>query len=144
MWTKGRYSHLPSSTGYVGRHVIRLLAPFAVDLPVFYPLLRASGPAALGVRRVDLTTLFATNRVVSLHAPVTPETRRLIGSQYLSLLPLPLSVLAPPIVLPPGIPDSELSEAQWQRVLPLLPQKQPPRGRPNQDHRPMTAAMTVA
>jgi transposase len=40
---------------------------------------------------------------------------------------------------PPGSP--ELTDGQWQRLLPLLPPQRPPRGRPNRDRRRMVAAM---
>jgi transposase len=53
-------------------------------------------------------------------------------------LPVPLPVSAAPEP-PPRRP--ELSAAAWQRVHPLLPPLQPPRGRPYGDHRRMVAGM---
>jgi len=38
-----------------------------------------------------------------------------------------------------GRPD--LTDDDWHRLRPLLPPQQPPRGRPNHDHRQMVAAM---
>jgi transposase len=56
--------------------------------------------------------------------------------------PVLLRVVVPPTARPtPPIQDPVLSEAQWQRILPLLPPQRPPRGRPNHDHRQMVAAM---
>lgn len=56
--------------------------------------------------------------------------------------PLLLRPVLPPTVLAPlPITDPVLSEAQWQRVLPLLPPQRSQRGRPNHDHRRMVAAM---
>lgn len=74
------------AAGYVGRRVVRLLAPFAVDLSVYDPYLSEREAAELGVRRVDLEPLFADNRIVSVHAPSTPETRHMIGARHLALL----------------------------------------------------------
>jgi phosphoglycerate dehydrogenase-like enzyme len=39
------------------------------------------------VRSVDLDTLFAENRIVSIHAPSTPETHHMIGAPQLGRLP---------------------------------------------------------
>lgn len=46
----------------------------------------------------------------------------------------------PTVLALPPLPDPTLSEAQWQRVLPLLPPRTT-RGRPYRDHRPLIAAM---
>jgi len=43
-------------------------------------VLAADSPAWAGVRRVDLDTLIAESDVVSLHCPLLPETRDLIGA----------------------------------------------------------------
>jgi glyoxylate reductase len=42
--------------------------------------------AALEATRLDLDELLATSDVVSLHAPLTPETRHLIGARELALM----------------------------------------------------------
>jgi phosphoglycerate dehydrogenase-like enzyme len=74
------------AAGYVGRRVVCLLAPFAVDLSIHDPYLSDRDAAELGARRVDLEALFAENRIVSVHAPITPETRHMIGARHLALL----------------------------------------------------------
>jgi phosphoglycerate dehydrogenase-like enzyme len=74
------------AAGYVGRRVVRLLAPFAVDLSIYDPYLSDRDAAELDARRVDLEALFAENRIVSVHAPITPETRHMIGASHLALL----------------------------------------------------------
>jgi hypothetical protein len=55
--------------------------------------------------------------------------------------PVVLPTVSPAVLPPPPRPSRELTEEQWQRVLALLPPQQPPRGRPNLDHRRMVAAM---
>lgn len=44
-------------------------------------------------------------------------------------------------VHPVALPSVELSEADWQRIAPLLPPRKPGRGRPAHPHRPLVAAM---
>jgi phosphoglycerate dehydrogenase-like enzyme len=72
--------------GYVGRKVARLLRAFGPRLLVFDPYLRAEDAATLGVESVPLDALFRDSEVVSIHAPITPETRHLVGARQLSLL----------------------------------------------------------
>jgi phosphoglycerate dehydrogenase-like enzyme len=70
----------------VGRRVIELLRPFDFDVVVFDPYLSAADALALGVRKSDLDSLMASADVVSVHAPATAETRRLIDRRRLGLL----------------------------------------------------------
>jgi phosphoglycerate dehydrogenase-like enzyme len=72
--------------GYVGRLVISLLRPFGCRILVADPLLTAARAAELGVEPVDLATLLETSDIVSLHAPVLPETRGMIGAAELAKL----------------------------------------------------------
>jgi len=70
------------SASMVGRRVIGLLKPFHCDIAVYDPYLSDAEASALGVRRVELMALFAESDIVSVHAPVTPETRELIGPAH--------------------------------------------------------------
>ncbi len=63
----------------VGRHVIRLLKQFEVQILVADPHLESDEAAALGVELVDLETLMQQSDVVSLHAPALPETRHMLS-----------------------------------------------------------------
>jgi phosphoglycerate dehydrogenase-like enzyme len=64
----------------VGRHLIELLRPFALEVVVSDPFLTDDEAARLGVLRVELDDLMATCDVVSLHAPNLPSTRHLLGA----------------------------------------------------------------
>jgi phosphoglycerate dehydrogenase-like enzyme len=73
--------------GGIARETIRLLSIFGMNQPLaFDPYLEASAAAALGVRLVSLETLLAEADFVSLHCPLTAETRNLIGARELSLM----------------------------------------------------------
>jgi phosphoglycerate dehydrogenase-like enzyme len=63
----------------VGRRVIALLNPFGCDVLVYDPYLSQADAQELGVRLVSLEELVGTCDIVSVHAPVTPETEKMIG-----------------------------------------------------------------
>ena len=71
--------------GEIGREVARRVAPF--DVHVLYTQRRRLGPAlerALGVEFRLLSALVAESDVVSLHVPLTADTRHLIGGTELA------------------------------------------------------------
>ncbi len=70
--------------GQVGRAVARLAAAFEMRVLVHTRTPPASTPAE--VRLTDLDTLLRESDVVSLHCPLTPETRHLINRERLALL----------------------------------------------------------
>lgn len=67
----------------VGRELIRLLKPFDVTILVSDPYLTDWEAGSLGVCKVSLEELFSRSDIVSIHAPLTPETRRMIGKELL-------------------------------------------------------------
>ncbi|MEV0726517.1 hydroxyacid dehydrogenase [Micromonospora purpureochromogenes] len=69
-----------------GRTYLGLVRALGARVLVVDPYLSAEGAGALGVERVTLDELLARSLVVSLHAPVLPETTRMIGSRELALL----------------------------------------------------------
>ena len=73
--------------GNIGRMVARRLAGF--DANVVYADARpadADTERRLGVRRVDLPELLATSDIVSLHAPFTPQTARMIDAAAIATM----------------------------------------------------------
>ena len=66
------------SASMVGRRVIGLLKPFGCDVMVYDPYLSDEDARLLDVRPVTLKELFAAADIISVHAPITPETRRMI------------------------------------------------------------------
>jgi phosphoglycerate dehydrogenase-like enzyme len=71
------------SLGAAGRATARLLARHRVRVHAYDPHTDAAGAAALGVRLTGLDELFATSDVISLHTPLLPETRGMVGGRLL-------------------------------------------------------------
>jgi phosphoglycerate dehydrogenase-like enzyme len=74
------------SVGSIGREVIARLKPFGCHIIAYDPYLSVAEANRLGVTLTDLETLFATADVVSLHTPLLPATRGMIGAQLLAKL----------------------------------------------------------
>lgn len=70
--------------GRIGRAVARRAAPFGMRV-IYHSRtpLAAEDEAALGAERVDFDGLITRSDVLSLHAPLTPETRHAIGADAL-------------------------------------------------------------
>jgi phosphoglycerate dehydrogenase-like enzyme len=71
----------------VGRLVLELLRPFNFEVLLTTPELSAEQAAELGARLVPLDELLAQSAIVSLHAPILPETIGMIGREQLALMP---------------------------------------------------------
>lgn len=71
------------SLGATGRATARLLSRHELVLQTYDPYVDPAVAASLGVRLVSLEELFATSDVVSLHAPVLPATRKVVGTELL-------------------------------------------------------------
>ncbi len=70
----------------IGRRVLRLLAPFGPALLLADPYCPPATAATLGATLVPLPELLARSDVVTLHAPVTPETLGMLGAAEFALL----------------------------------------------------------
>jgi phosphoglycerate dehydrogenase-like enzyme len=69
-----------------GRRLIELLRPFALEVIVSDPYMTEADAAALRVEKVALDDLLQRSRIVSLHAPITPETLGMIGVREFGLM----------------------------------------------------------
>ncbi len=67
----------------VARGLLPLLRPFRVETLVYDPYLTEQDARRLDVRKVDLPELMSTSDVISLHAPILPETREMIDGPLL-------------------------------------------------------------
>lgn len=70
-------------TGKIGQCFARIMAGFGCRLLAFDPYPNAA-MEALGARYVPLPELLAGSDIVSLHCPLTPATRHLIGTDALA------------------------------------------------------------
>ena len=70
----------------VGREVIRLLKPFDCRILVYDPYLSDEEAKNLGVEKTSLENLFKKSDFVSIHAPLTEETIRMIQRKHFKLL----------------------------------------------------------
>ena len=92
LWGKDVGSELIGGTagivgfGHVGRIFARLLSGFDCTVLVYDPMLTEEDAAAAGVKKASLEELFALSDAVSIHAPLTDETRGLIGADLLDLM----------------------------------------------------------
>lgn len=75
--------------GHVGSRVAEIVkAAFGCRVLVCDPYLDAASIAARGAAKVELPTLLAEADIVSLHCPLTPETRGMIGAaQFAAMKP---------------------------------------------------------
>ena len=72
--------------GNIGQSVARKLGGWRMRLLATDPFVEPEKAAALGVELVDLETLCRQADFISLHAPLLPETRHLIGPRQFELM----------------------------------------------------------
>lgn len=71
----------------VGRRVLDLLRPFDFEVLVHDPLVASDDPILDRAELVGLDDLFRRSTIVSVHAPLLPETVGMVGRRQLGLLP---------------------------------------------------------
>ncbi|MCX7011666.1 MAG: hydroxyacid dehydrogenase [Candidatus Sumerlaeota bacterium] len=72
--------------GYVGRLTIGVFRKFDCEIWVYDPYLSEEKARSMGVQRKSVDEIMAGCPVVSMHTPVTDETRHMIGARELALL----------------------------------------------------------
>jgi D-lactate dehydrogenase len=70
-------------TGEIGLITARILAGFGCELLGHDPQLNPQA-VALGLRYVDLEALAARSDIITLHCPLTPETRHLVNAELIA------------------------------------------------------------
>jgi len=113
--------------GRVGRHVARRLHAFGATVIVHDAYLSAEAALEAGVRLVPLEELLRTADVISVHLPVTDETRRLFGARELGwirdgavLINSARSVLFDPEAL-----VAELKKSRFTALIDVFEQEDP-------------------
>ncbi len=74
------------SAGAIGRHVIKLLHNFEVNIFVYDPTLTAEQIRELGAEKCELSELMSKCDVISIHAPNIPATDNMINAENLPLV----------------------------------------------------------
>lgn len=84
----GNYQRVVGVVGAsrIGRRVLELLVPFDFRVLLYDPYLAPGEARDLGAEEVELDDLLRRAEVVTLHAPLLPETRHLIDARRLGLL----------------------------------------------------------
>ncbi len=72
--------------GNIGRDLINLIRPFGMRHLAFDPYTSAADAAAIGVELVDLETVMRASDFISIHCPLTAETRKLINAERLAMM----------------------------------------------------------
>jgi phosphoglycerate dehydrogenase-like enzyme len=70
----------------VGRHVIKLLGSFSVEILLYDPFVKPEEARALGVTLVGLDELLRMSDIVSLHAPEKPDTIHMLNAERLAMM----------------------------------------------------------
>ena len=73
-------------TGKIGRIAARILKGFGMRVLAFDPFPNSEWAAQNGVEYVKTDTLFKESDIISLHAPLTPETDHIIGTESIALM----------------------------------------------------------
>ncbi len=68
-------------TGKIGKIAAQIFRGFGTDVLAYDPYPATEWAAALSVRYTDFETLLAASDIVSLHLPLTPQTRHLLNAE---------------------------------------------------------------
>lgn len=72
--------------GRIGRRLAELLSGFRVNLIAYDPYMNEETAKGLNVRPVSFEELLRTSDVVSLHLPLTPDTRHVINAETIATM----------------------------------------------------------
>jgi len=72
--------------GNIGRQVASRLSAFGMKIVAYDPYIPAENVQRLGARPATLEQLLTTSDTVSIHVPLTGETRHLIGKKELAMM----------------------------------------------------------
>ena len=72
--------------GFVGEDLIRLLQPFECNILINDILDKSQICKKFGVRQVDLAELLKESDVISLHVPLTSDTRNMVNGEFLEAM----------------------------------------------------------
>ena len=73
-------------TGKIGQVAARIFRGFGCTVLCYDPYPDEHFATEAGARYVELTELYAVSHIISLHAPLTPDTHHLIGEKALAMM----------------------------------------------------------
>lgn len=73
-------------TGKIGVEVVKILRGFGCEV-LAYDVRENDAAKQAGARYVSIDDLFARSRIITLHCPLTPETRHLIDAKAIAKMP---------------------------------------------------------
>lgn len=92
-WTKeapnvGNYRKVIGVIGasQVGRQLIKLLTQFDFRVLIYDPYIKPLEGRELGAQKVGLSELLSISDVVTLHAPLLPDTRNMLGAREFAMM----------------------------------------------------------
>lgn len=74
------------AVGNVGRRVAELSRAFGMSVLAFDPYVSQEAAREMGVKLVSLEEVLRESDVVSIHAPLTPETRHMISAPQIAMM----------------------------------------------------------
>lgn len=78
--------------GRIARAILERARPFGFELAAYDPFVHEDAMGESGVRKVSLDEAFAQGDILSLHSPLTPETKHLVNAERLKAMK-PTSIL---------------------------------------------------
>jgi D-3-phosphoglycerate dehydrogenase len=72
--------------GNIGSQVAKRMQAFAMNVIAFDPFLNEEKAKAMGVEKVDLRELFRRSDFITVHTPLTAETKNLINRETLAIM----------------------------------------------------------
>ncbi len=119
--------------GNIGRVVVQKAAAFGLKVLVYDPYLSADTAAQAGVERVELETLLQRADYVTLHCPLTEETRHLISTAQLQQMKPTaylINMARGPIVDQPALVEALVSKTIAGAALDVFEKEPPPADEP--------------
>ena len=74
------------SAGFVGRHFIKLMSNFDVNILLYDPFVTAERAAEMGCTKVEFDELLRESDILSIHAPSIPATDKMFNKDTLPLM----------------------------------------------------------
>jgi len=72
--------------GNIGSQVAKRMQGFAMNVIAYDPFLSEDKAKNMGVEKVDLKELFRRSDFITIHTPITPETRNLINKETIAMM----------------------------------------------------------